>query len=363
MMGEFIPGVTFAKQYYEEVVRDLIEDAFPDVQYSIGRMGQGSDVLGYDTPVSSDHAWGTWLELFLSAADYSTYSKRIYRKLGENLPPTFKGHSTNWEVAPTGTWIEDPNTTGFINHAISIHTIQSFFEKHIGFNPHETPAPADWLVFSEQGLLEVTKGKVFLDGLNQLEAVRARFEYYPEDVWKYLLSTQWTRISQEEHLIGRAGSAGDELGARIIASRLVRDVMRLCFLMEKKYAPYPKWFGTAFKELNSYKFFEPLFIETLEAQDWKARDKALSAVLEQAAKQHNELKITEEVDPHSRPFHNRSYTVIFADRFFTAIRETITDPQVLELPKFLGSVDQFSDSTDLLSYPKLKQRIKNVYYQ
>ncbi|MHA2142937.1 MAG: DUF4037 domain-containing protein [Candidatus Thorarchaeota archaeon] len=362
-MVEFIPGVTFAKQYYEEVVRDLIEDSFPNVPYSIGRMGQGSDVLGYDDTISTDHAWGTWLELFLSDSDFPTYSKRIYNLLGENLPPRFKSHSTNWEIAPSGTWVEDSKTTGFIHHAISINTIKSFFERHIGFNPHETPTPADWLVFSEQGLLEVTLGAVFHDGLNQLEAIRMKFDYYPEDVWKYLLSTQWARIAQEEHLLGRAGYIDDELGARIIASRLVRDVMRLCFLMEKKYAPYPKWFGTAFKELDSYTTLEPLLLETLEATDWKTRDKAFSVVLEQVAKLHNDLKITEVVDPNTRPFHGRPFTVIFAERFSTAIRKTISDEKVLELPKYLGSVDQFSDSTDLVAKTVLKQRIKNVYNQ
>jgi hypothetical protein len=362
-MVEFIPGVIFAKQYYEEVVRDLIEDSFPNVPYSIGRMGQGSDVLGYDDTISTDHAWGTWLELFLSASDFTTYSKRIYKMLGENLPSSFKSHSTHWDQSPEGSWVEDTHSEGFINHRIDIHTIQSFFERHIGFNPHETPTPADWLVFSEQGLLEVTQGKVFHDGLNQLERIRKKFEYYPEDVWKYLLSTQWARISQEEHLLGRAGYMDDELGARIIASRLVRDVMRLCFLMEKKYAPYPKWFGTAFKELESHTTFEPLLLETLEAIDWKTRDKAFSVVLEQIAKLHNDLKITEVVDPNTRSFHGRPFTVIFAERFYTAIRKTICDEKVLELPKYLGSVDQFSDSTDLVCKVPLKQRIKKVYYQ
>jgi hypothetical protein len=45
----------------------------------------------------------------------------------------------------------------------------------------------------------------------------------------------------------RAGFVGDELGSALIGSRLVRDIMNLCFLLEKQYAPYPKWFGTAFQ--------------------------------------------------------------------------------------------------------------------
>ena len=57
------------------------------------------------------------------------------------------------------------------------------------------------------------------------------------------------RLNQEEHLMGRAGMVGDEIGSAVIGARLVRDLMHLCFLMERKYAPYPKWFGTAFARL------------------------------------------------------------------------------------------------------------------
>ena len=37
---------------------------------------------------------------------------------------------------------------------------------------------------------------------------------------------------------------GDELGSQVVAARLVREIMKLAFLMEKKYAPYSKWLGT-----------------------------------------------------------------------------------------------------------------------
>lgn len=37
--------------------------------------------------------------------------------------------------------------------------------------------------------------------------------------------------------------------------------MRLCFLMEKQYAPYPKWFGTAFAQLDCAERLLPVFEE------------------------------------------------------------------------------------------------------
>ena len=42
---------------------------------------------------------------------------------------------------------------------------------------------------------------------------------------------------------------GDELGSAVLGARLVESAMRLAFLMERTYAPYVKWFGTAFARL------------------------------------------------------------------------------------------------------------------
>jgi Domain of unknown function (DUF4037) len=64
------------------------------------------------------------------------------------------------------------------------------------------------------------------------------------------LAGQWRRIAQEEHFPGRADEVGDDLGRRVLVARLARDVMRLCFLLERRYAPYSKWLGTAFARLE-----------------------------------------------------------------------------------------------------------------
>jgi hypothetical protein len=73
--------------------------------------------------------------------------------------------------------------------------------------------------------------------------MRERLAYYPRDVWLYLLAAGWARIGQEEHLMGRAGTVGDEVGSALIGARLVRDIMRLAFIMERTYAPCAKWFA------------------------------------------------------------------------------------------------------------------------
>ena len=42
---------------------------------------------------------------------------------------------------------------------------------------------------------------------------------------------------------------GDSLGSALVCGRIAERLMRLCFLYCRQYAPYSKWFGTAFQQL------------------------------------------------------------------------------------------------------------------
>jgi hypothetical protein len=133
--------------------------------------------------------------------------------------------------------------------------------------PRRAPRSTDGLASVPAHALSVAAGigdpyrgrvpRAFLPGpqlsrLFYLEAVRPlrnRLGWYPDNVWRYLLAAQWTRIVQEEAFVGRAAEAGDELGSRLIAARLAREVMRLCLVLARRYPPYSKWLGTAFAAL------------------------------------------------------------------------------------------------------------------
>src|SRR5687768_9212505 len=114
--------------------------------------------------------------------------------------------------------------------------------------------------------------------------MRGRFAYYPHDVWLYLLAAGWGRIGQDEHLMGRAGMVGDEIGSAIIGARLVRDVMRLCFLMERVHAPYPKWLGTGFQRLSCAAELSPHLRAALSAEEWREREARLVPAYETIAR-------------------------------------------------------------------------------
>ena len=161
----------------------------------------------------------------------------------------------------------------------------------------------------------------------------------------------------------RAGFVGDELGSAVIGSRLVRDVISLCFLMEKQYAPYPKWFGTAFQRLTCAAEMTPLLWQTQLASTWPEREKAIGAAFELLAHQHNALGLTEPLPEQISNFHGRPFKVIHAEVFAEALKAKISDPKVLRIAEkgLIGGLDQISDNTVLRSHLQWRRRLKALY--
>jgi hypothetical protein len=354
----FIKGLELSELFYKEAVKPILAKRFPDLIHSAALMGSGSEVLGFDTPHSMDHDWGPRLMLFLGETDHETYHDRINQTLRQELPAETHGYPTNFGRHEDGTTVMTATDSGPINHGVMFLTVQRFFKHVLNFDPTGDIRAVDWVSVPEYRLLMLTSGRVFHDGLGQLEPIRARLRYYPDDVWLHLLAAQWRRIAQEEAFMGRCGQAGDDLGSRLIAARLVRDLMRLCFLMERRYAPFIKWFGSAFAQLGCAGDLVPIFTHVLEAISWEERQTHLTTAYQFVAEMHNALGITDPLTTKVSQFHNRPFLVIHADRFVDAIRAAIKSEEVLALPEHLGSIDQFVDSTDALRY---LDRLRTVY--
>lgn len=369
-MPNFIPGLQLCEAYYRQAVRPIIAAHFPGLAHSAGLLGYGSDVTGFDTPVSRDHQWGPRLVLFLPPEDFPAASAALDLALRQDLPPVFMGYTTHFsapDLLDGGTRVAAEHQSGPVDHLVELVTVAGYWQTNLGADPLRDPTPVDWLTFSEQSLLALTSGKLFYDEL-AVEDARRRFSYYPRDVWLYLLAAQWSLISQEEAFVGRTDQAGDALGSRVIAARLVERFMRLCFLMEKRYAPYSKWFGTAFRRLDCAMELGPLLEEILAAPDYPARELPLAQVYTRLAEMHNRLGITPPLETRTRTYsgwHNlragvdhlplddprntRPHQVIFAGRFADAITAQIHDPAVRAFPPTLGSVSQFLvESSDAL---------------
>jgi hypothetical protein len=208
----------------------------------------------------------------------------------------------------------------------------------------------DWLATPWQRFAEVTGGAVFYDGLGALTPVRERLRWYPPDVWRYVLAGQWRRIAEEEAFVGRCAEAGDDTGSRLIAARLTREVARLCLLLARRWPPYQKWLGVALASEPAAAEVAAALTRALRAADGERRQQALCDANELAGAWQNRLGPAAEVPAGRRPYFDRPYPVIEADRFADALVAAIRDPAVAALPS-AGSIDQVVDNTVVLSSP------------
>jgi uncharacterized protein DUF4037 len=336
-VSAFVPGVELARAFYQEIVADLVA-----AEHSAGLLGSGSEILGFDTERSTDHGWGPRLQIFVEDPD------RVRDAIDAGLPEGFRGWPTHfgWDAVP-------------VTHHVNVALLGDWLEEQLGYDPRAGMETRDWLTTPQQLLLEVTRGAVFHDGLGELEPLRASLGWYPENVWIWLLACQWRRIDQEEPFVGRAAEVGDELGSRVLAARLARDLVRLCFLLERRYAPYSKWLGSAFAHLEASDEIGPALEAAISAADFATREQALVEAVELAARRHNALGLTEPVDPTVRLFHDRPFRVLASGRFVDACLAEVSDPWLRALP-LIGAIDQIVDSTDVLSNPALCRRLGAV---
>jgi Domain of unknown function (DUF4037) len=341
-MADSVSGLELARAFYEEVVSSLVGDR----RHSAALVGTGSDVLGFDTERSTDHGWGPRVKVFVDARDVD----EVRAAIDAGLPDEFGGRPTRfgWDAVP-------------VSHHVEVAPLGSWLEGRIGFDARSGEvSSARWLCAPQQRLLEVVSGAVFHDPDGELAAVRAALAWYPDDVWLWLLAAQWRRLDHEEAFVGRAAEVGDELGSRVVAARLVRDLMRLAFLLERRYAPYGKWLGSAFARLDVAASLGPALLDVLAARDYEAREAALVSAVEELAARHNALGIAETLEPSVRLFHSRPYRVLGSGRFADACLARVEDPWLRAQP-LIGGVDQISDSTDVLEDPRLFASVAALY--
>jgi hypothetical protein len=325
----FISGLKLSERFFRQVVQPVLNDQWPRLRYSAGLVGWGSEVLGYDTPRSMDHMWGPRLLLFLSEAECRPHAQDITEHLRHTLPRTFGGFSVHFGAPDAiGVRQRESNSTGPVDHLVEVSSPEAFLRHYLGIPLAKRPRPVDWLSFSEQSLLEVTGGKMFHDGLRRMRALRARFAYYPRDVWLHKLAHAWQALTDEEAFPGRCHELDDTIGWRVLVARQVERVMRLCFLQKRVYMPYSKWFGTAFLRLRSARHLAPMLSVAMTARSWASAEEHLMRAYEYVARIQNRLKVTAPQPVKATFFFGRPYRVIWGDRFAEACCDAIRDAEV-----------------------------------
>jgi len=273
----------------------------------------------------------------------------VQSALDDALPERFRGWPVRygWDGVP-------------VTHWVTVTRLPVWLEEFLGVDATGGLSDLDWLITPQQRLLGVVAGPVYADDGGALERVRRSLAWYPDPIWRWLLACQWHRLAQEEAFVARTAEVGDETGSAVTAARLVREIMRLALLLDRRYAPYQKWLGTAFARGRHEDGLPAHLQETLQARDVVAREAALADAYEALARRHNRAALTPPVDPSTRPYHGRPARVLMADRLADALLDTVSDPALRALPR-IGGVDQVVDSTDVFEAPQRYRRLNTLY--
>jgi hypothetical protein len=353
-----LQGIELSRRFYTDIVAPWLGSVAPELQHSAALIGYGSELLGFDDEMSKDHNWGPRVHLYVSPDTFSRYAHRLVREFSAAAPTEFEGEPIGWRNRPhppaNGT-----EAAGAVEHGLEVHTLEGALESLLAVRSVEDLPPQLWLGFAEQRLLAFTAGAVFRDDDGRLTAARSRLAYFPDDIWLYKIACQWRRISEEQAFVGRAGQAGDDLGSRVVAARLARDVMQMAFLLSRTYAPYAKWFGTAFSRLTLAQELSPHLDLALRAPDWQERGEALAAAYLVLARRQVADGIGGRFEPVVGPYFERPFATINSDDAVAATVEAIKDPAIRRLP-IIGALNQVSDLTPVLQHPLRSEKMMSA---
>lgn len=348
MSKKFIKGLSLNRGYYNDVVKPIISSNYPELDYSAGLIGYGSDVLGFDNPISMDHNWGPRLTLFLKENYIKDYKYELNDLLKKELPYEYKGFSTNF-TKPDNDNVQRMKKIkkGKVNHLIEITTINNFLSKYIDIKDIKNVKLLDWLKIPEQGLIEVTEGEVFHDGLNRLKEIRDKLNIYPEDILRLKLASLWNYIAKEEAFVGRNVDLEQNLGVKLISSRIVKTLMKICFYLEREYIPYSKWFSKKFEELECQKKLGNLFNEIVHCKNLDKIEELICEAYKKIINIQNNLKLTEKINIHTNNYYGRPYKVVFTDEIADELLNSIKSKQLKNINLDYISLIQNSEGIDM----------------
>ena len=358
---KFIKGLELCEEFFLDIAKPVLDKQFSGLKYSAGLIGYGSDVLGYDDEVSTDHMWGPRFYLFLLKKDILK-KQEILDVFSKSFPFEYKGYSVNFSKPnPNDNGVRklEQISDGWISPLIFIHTLSEYLSGYLGTADLENLTELDWLSFSEHRLLALTSGKIFFDGLN-IQKFLDKLWFYPEEVKLYLIASNWSLIAEEQAYVRRCFDVGDILGSIMICGRIADRLMRLLFLYCDKYAPYSKWFGTAFLQLPIGESIRRAITISLETTDITERENHIVTAQKLMVDLHNKSNITEFIDVQIQSYYERNIKVIFAEKISNAVMKKLAGT-VFERFPLIGTLSGVPNFTNIFDDPSRCANIKMLY--
>jgi hypothetical protein len=330
-LNKFVKGRNLSNQFYAEVILPLLID----INHDAVLIGEGSDILGFDQPISTDHDWGPRVTIFVSNDDEIQPTRETVLAY---LPEKFLGFPT----------IADENTSN-----IQVTTAKQWLHNNLGIKDIYSLTYSDWLSLPQQHLMQFVGGVTFSDSLGDYKKAKQILTWFPDDVWRWAMASQWYFIWSSERLIQRTLEAIDYLGSQLILQKVIRYIIEMNFLQSRQYKPYDKWLGSVFGKLKDFSFFNENIMGIFSTNDTIKQIQLLQKMLIRLGENHNRLVLSKVVDPKIVPYEVgvnnavRPYKIFNSSDYKDACIESI-EASALQKLIFVGTVDQLTNVSDAM---------------
>ncbi|MDE5938569.1 MAG: DUF4037 domain-containing protein [Lachnospiraceae bacterium] len=231
-------GLELSQKYYEAYGRQMIRTQFPEIadQAAVGLVGFGSECLGFDDEISSDHDYGPSFCIWLPRGTYLQCGNRMQAAY-DALPKEFMGCAAR---------VEEEQGKG----RVGALCLEDFYLEILG-RDGVPKTDAEWFAVSETALATATNGAVFEDPCGKFTGIReGLLAYYPKEVWLKKLAESLAKAAQAgQYNYARAMKRGERIAAEIALTEFVKEAMQIVYLLNKKYAPFYKWMHRGMQEL------------------------------------------------------------------------------------------------------------------
>ncbi|SKC49160.1 Tetratricopeptide repeat-containing protein [[Eubacterium] yurii] len=198
-----------------EKIKKLIYTEMPYIRdrICIALAGRGSECLGFDDEISSDHDNQTRCLLLLDDSDFELYFSQISDLIHKH-----------------------------ISEEVTIQKITDFYSFYTSF-PYGPVTIEDYRNIPEEYLCSATNGKVFIDNLGKFTTIRNRIlNYYPQDFIYKKLAYHLNNISQSgQYNYPRLLKRKDIVAMNFALNEFVKHYIRVVHILNKKYTPFYKW--------------------------------------------------------------------------------------------------------------------------
>ncbi len=263
-------GLLLSKQFYLAYGKDMIESCFPQLAHriAVGLAGEGSECLGFDDELSTDHDFEPAFCLWLTEEDERQYGMELARAYRQ-LPKEFGGYSRQ-TLAPVG------------GSRHGVMRIDAFYHRFLG--AANAPDTYDrWLYTPSSSLLCACNGEVFRDDLGQFSAVRQELlKGYPEDIRRKKLAGHAVLMAQAGlYNYARCIARGENGAAQLAVFEFAKHAISTVYLLNNRYEPFYKWAYHGMRDLPLLSSLESSLVALTELSNNETEVKAKRESMEE----------------------------------------------------------------------------------